>query len=131
MFICLCVYGVCDRFMNRPINHYNRQSPSLVCDKSQHPKCVSYEDLTYLIAQLDVRPMTTFDEIVHILKNQGYDWDPDFPPLFWKIDAMGIKEIDLTTTVTEMNIQLGETIMVSRIEVPDCEVSTMYLRLRF
>jgi hypothetical protein len=75
--------------------------------------------------------MTTFDEIVHILKNKGYDWDPDFPPLFWKIEPKELKQIDLTATVTEVNIQPGKNIFVSRIEVPDCEISIIYLRLRF
>ncbi|MHA2403612.1 MAG: HesA/MoeB/ThiF family protein, partial [Candidatus Kariarchaeaceae archaeon] len=100
-------------------------------DKPQNHKCETCGELAPLVADIHVRPKTTFDEILHIIKTKGYNWDPEFPPLFWKVDVLEMEEIDLNATVIEMNIRAGETIMVSGIEVPDSEVSTMYLRLRF
>ncbi len=98
-------------------------------DKPKNVKCETCGDRAAPILNMPVPRTSTFDMILHILKSKGYSYDPEFLPIFWRIDKRQIEEIDLETTIQELGMRSFETLMVSSIVIPNHGANTLYLRL--
>lgn len=97
--------------------------------KPANDKCETCGPSAPRVIKLKTPSSTTFSTILLLLSKKGFKYDPEFEPMFWKIDTKDMEEIESTRTLREVNIRDEETVMVTGFDtVPKSENDAIFLR---
>ena len=97
-------------------------------EKPPNKKCVLCGENAAIVEEITIPASSTVDMLLSIIKNKGYNYDPEYEPSFWLMDKKNPEEIELTKTLRENNIRNFETLYVTGCLKNDKEID-LYVRL--
>ena len=97
-------------------------------EKPPNKKCVLCGKNAATILKFKLPRNTTAENILSIIKSKGYDYDPEFPPSFWRMDMKDPDEVNLDLTLGEQGIRNHETFYISGVTKDKKDVD-LYIRI--
>lgn len=82
-------------------------------EKPPNKKCMLCGKNATAIEEVKLPASATIDVLLSIIKNRGYDYDPEFLPSFWLIDKKDPVDVEIDSTVKEQGIRNHETLYVT------------------
>ncbi len=96
--------------------------------KPRNEKCTLCSKYATGLVKIKIPASTTLDMLRALIKKNGYTYDEEFPPSFYKIDASDMDILDDATTIKELKIQNGETLFMSGL-TKDNKETDLYLKI--
>jgi molybdopterin/thiamine biosynthesis adenylyltransferase len=97
-------------------------------EKPPNKKCHLCGSNAPIIETIELPVTATLDMILPIVKNRGYNFDPELLPSFWLMDLKEMKEAKKGYTLKEQNIRNYETLYVTGL-TKNNEEKDVYLRI--
>ena len=97
-------------------------------EKPPNKKCLLCGENAPLIEEIELPRSSTLDMLYPILKQKGYNFDPEFPPSFWLVDRKEMTEAKRNNTLVEAGVRDFETLYVTGL-IKNNEEKDVYLRI--
>jgi len=97
--------------------------------KPRNEKCTLCSKYATSLVKMTIPASTTLDILRALIKKNGYGYDEEFPPSFYKIDANEMEALDDATTIKELKIKSGETLFLSGLTDQNNKETDLYVKV--
>ena len=99
-------------------------------EKPRNKECLLCGSRATPLKQLVVPPSTVVSTLRILVNKMGYDYDPEVPPNFYRIDGVDIEPIEDSYSLQEAKVRDGETLYLMGLWDKERETD-LYLKIRY